>query len=335
MKGLVIALAGLLALVEFVLGPAHAQSLPRVKIGLVNVATVIPIYVAQDKGFFREEGLDAEIIVFSASVPIIAALAAGDLDFGNVAYSGAVFNVAAKGQIKIISGATRDGPGFHLNAIVATQSAYDRGFTKVTELPRFRFSTTTVGGTTDYVVGVLAKKYGFDAKKVEMVPLQTLENQNAAFRGNQIDGVMISGIFANRMEADGVGKIIAWTGDELTWPVGGTITRPSMIKENPDYVAKFVRAYQRSVNLYKAAVQRTPQGDLIKGPGFEEIIAIASKNLKLESAAIEPVLVDFYPNAEFDMNGMKDQLSFFQGLGQVDKNATIETMVDMSFVLKK
>ena len=264
--------AALLVAAACVHAPARAQSPPRVKIGLVNVATVVPIYIAYDKGFFKDEGLDPEITVFQASVPIVAALIAGELDFGNIAYSGAVFNVAAKGQIKVISGATRDGPGFHLNAIVATKSAYDRGFTKVTDLPRFKFSTTTVGGTTDYIVGVLARKYGFDVKKVEMVPLQTLDNQNAAFLGNQIDGGMLSGIAANKFEAEGTGKIIAWTGDEITWPVGGIMTRPQLIKDRSDHVAKFVRAYQRAINFYKTAVQRTPQGELIRGPGIDDAL---------------------------------------------------------------
>lgn len=322
----------LVACMFLAFSPAHAQTLPSVTIGVVKMSGSIPLYIAVDEGLFRKEGLDAKLVFFGSSVENLSALVAGDIQFASAAFSGAFFNLAAKGVVKAIASQLRDSPGFHLNALMATTAAYNKGFTKITDLPGKRIGTTTLGGTTDYFVGLMAKKYGFDLSKVEIVPLQTLDNQNAAFAGGQIDGGVIAAYAANQFVANGSGKIIAWTGDEVTWTVGAQDTTPKYIADHPDIVAKFVRGYQDGIHAYLTAVQHTPTGELIKGPGYDQVLAIVAKYLTMSPDKVPDIFTSFDPNGDMDVDGVRTMLTFFQQIGQVDKSAKIEPMLDLSFV---
>jgi NitT/TauT family transport system substrate-binding protein len=314
---------------------AQAQSLQAVKIGVVRLTGSIPIYVALDKGYFREEGLDPQLVWFEASAAIPVAIASGDIDFGSAAFTGALFNIGAKGGLKMIASQLRDAPGYHLNALMATNAAYSAGFTKLSDLPGKRIGITTVGSTMHYTVALLSKKYGFDLSAVTMVPLQSLSNLNAAFAGGQIDGGVIGAAAAKQFASEGTGKIIAWTGDEAPWQLGAQITRPQLIAEHRDDVAKFVRAYQKGIATYQAAVAFSAQGEMRKGPGYDEVAVIVAKYLNLTPDKVADIFPSFDPTGALDVADVKEQVAFYQARGMVDKTADVDAMLDLSFLAGK
>jgi len=325
-------LATVLVAVGILALPARAQPLQPVKIGVVRLTGSVPIYIAADKGYFNDQGLDPQLIWFEASAALPVAIASGDIDFGSAAFTGALFNIGAKGGLKMIASQLRDAPGYHLNALMATKEAYRAGFTRIADLPGKRIGMTTVGSSMHYTIALLAKKYGFELSGVTLVPLQTLGNLNSAFAGGQIDGGVIAAAAAKQFEADGSGKIIAWTGDEAPWQVGAQITRPGLITEHPDEVAKFIRAYQSGIRAYQTAVSFSAAGALAKGPGYDEIVAIIGKYLNIGPDKVADIFPSFDPVGALDITNVKDQVAFYQGAGMVDKSADVDAMLDLSFL---
>lgn len=322
----------ILAAVSIICGAERAQSSQAVKIGVVRLTGSIPIYIAADKGYFRDEGLEPELVWFEASAAIPVAIASGDIDFGSAAFTGALFNIGAKGGLKMIASQLRDAAGYHLNALMATKAAYDSGFREIANLPGKRIGMTTVGSTMHYTIALLSKKYGFDLSSVTLVPLQSLSNLNAAFAGGQIDGGVIGAAAAKQFERDGTGKIIAWTGDEAPWQLGVQIAHPQLIKDHPDVVAKFVRAYQKGIATYQAAVTFSVRGEMSKGVGYDEIAAIVAKYLNLTPDKVADIFPSFDPKGALDVTDVKNQVAFYQAGGMVDKSANVDAMLDLSFL---
>src|SRR6185437_16199483 len=84
---------------------AQAADLIPIKVGVVQTLAVGPIFVADERGYFRDEGFDA-------AQPISVAAASGDVDFGCTGMAAAFYSLAGQGVLKIIAGGNREMPGF-------------------------------------------------------------------------------------------------------------------------------------------------------------------------------------------------------------------------------
>ena len=93
---------------------AVARAQTRVKIGYLPLLAVGPLYVANDRGYLREAGLDAEMVRFAAGVEMAAALGTGELTAGYAAVSPALFNAWTPAGVRtmVVLDAARFRPGY-------------------------------------------------------------------------------------------------------------------------------------------------------------------------------------------------------------------------------
>jgi len=59
-----------------------AQAAERVRIGLLKLSSAAPLFLAKERGYFEQEGIEADLKFFDAAVPIAVASVSGDLDIG-------------------------------------------------------------------------------------------------------------------------------------------------------------------------------------------------------------------------------------------------------------
>ena len=85
-------------------GTARADEALKAKVGVLRLSSSAPVFIAQDKGYFREAGLDIELKFFDAAQPIAVATTSGDVDFGITAFTAGLYNLAGKGTLKVIGG---------------------------------------------------------------------------------------------------------------------------------------------------------------------------------------------------------------------------------------
>src|ERR1700751_4746624 len=181
MKGF--ARAMLLALLAFAAGAARAEEPVKAKIGVLRLSSSAPVFIAQDKGYFRDAGLDIELKFFDAAQPIAGAPPSGDVDFGITAFTAGLYNLAGKGTLKVIGGMSREKAGYPLIGYFAGKNAYAAGLKTPKDLAGKRVAVTQVGSSFHYSLGLLADKYGFKLADVKIVPLQSLSNAGAALKG--------------------------------------------------------------------------------------------------------------------------------------------------------
>src|SRR5450631_4928750 len=87
-----LALVGLLAVTAS--GSARADEPQKAKVGVLRLSSSAPVFIAQDKGYFRDAGLEIELKFFDAAQPIAVATTSGDIDFGITAFTAGLYNLA-------------------------------------------------------------------------------------------------------------------------------------------------------------------------------------------------------------------------------------------------
>ena len=104
-----------------------AQAGEPVRLGLLHTLSPAPFYIAQERGYFRDQGIDLTFRFFEAAQPIAAAAVSGDVDVGVTALTGGFFNLAEKGVLKVIGGALHEQKGYQGSAILVSNKAFDDG----------------------------------------------------------------------------------------------------------------------------------------------------------------------------------------------------------------
>ena len=78
---------------------AKAQDLTKASIALLKLSSSGPIFIAQEKGWFKEAGLELTMKDFQAAAQVPLAVVSGDADLGVTAFTAGFFNLAAKGGL--------------------------------------------------------------------------------------------------------------------------------------------------------------------------------------------------------------------------------------------
>lgn len=312
---------------------ARAEAGEAFRIGLVKLPSSGPVYIAQERGYFRDEGLEAELVFFDAAAAVPTAVVSRDLDVGVVGLTAAAFNLAGKGGLRVLAAQAREAPGFKLNAFLATRRTHEAGLTSLEKLPGRRFGYTTAGSTMHYNVGLVARRYGFGLGQVTLVPLQSLSNLYAAFEGGQVDAALLPALPSERFDRGGQGRILAWAGDVTPYQQGAVIASPRTISARRPALERFVRAYRRAAAEYNQAFcTRDAAGAPVRGAGHDELLAIIARGAGQDAADLAGHLPFIDAQARLDVGSLLDQIAFWQENKLVDAAAQPAAMFDLGFV---
>ncbi len=103
----------------------HAEDL---KVGVVGTTSDAPFFIAEAKGYFKDEGLTVNFIRFDSAAKMVVPLGSGELDAGGGATSSALYNAATRGvNIKIVADKGRTSRGHAFEAFLVRKDLYDAG----------------------------------------------------------------------------------------------------------------------------------------------------------------------------------------------------------------
>src|SRR5262249_57197427 len=84
-----------------------------VRVGIINATTDAPFFIADAKGYFKEEGLHVDFVSFDAAAKMVPSLATGELDVASGAVSVALYNAVARGvEMKVVADKAHHDPRF-------------------------------------------------------------------------------------------------------------------------------------------------------------------------------------------------------------------------------
>src|ERR1700719_2076333 len=230
-------------------GAVRADEMLKAKVGVLRLSSSAPVFIAQDKGYFRDAGIEIELKFFDAAQPIAVATTSGDVDIGITAFTAGLYNLAGKGTLKVIGGMSREKAGYPLIGYFASNNAYSAGLNTPQDLAGKRVAVTQVGSSFHYSLGLLADKYGFKLSEIKVLPLQSLSNAAAALKGETVDAALLPVSTARKLIDDGGAKLLGWVGDETPWQLGAVFASNKTLADKP-LVTKLLSALERADREY-------------------------------------------------------------------------------------
>lgn len=245
---------------------SHASDrIVKVAIGSTSFAW-FPLYVAVGAGFFREEGLEVEIINVPANSTPAAAMLNGSADLGGLGVQTA-FNAVEKGApIKILSPmVTEYTSTIFVRPEVLRAKGVDRNSPlpdKVKAMQGMKLATTAIGAGPHLMYRYLFKKHmnGADADKVaEIVPIGDSGPTLAAMKRGIIDASAFSPPVPEKAVADGIGEVfIDFIRGDVPEIAGSVyvvlVVSEEKLKTDGPMVASFVRALEKANRLAQSDI---------------------------------------------------------------------------------
>ncbi|MET0585215.1 MAG: ABC transporter substrate-binding protein [Candidatus Binatia bacterium] len=225
--------AAMLAIVFWTL---PAQGADKVRIGVSNYnISNLTVGVAQTKDFFKQEGIEAEIIRMNPNVATMA-LVSGDIDYSTLI--GSVIGANLKGaKLKMIA-CSQDRTPLSLVGKAAIKS--------VKELKGKTIGVGSYGSTPDIIARMVVKHYGVDPEtEIKMLALGSDSARLTALKEGVVDAIIVAPPVD--FEGKNMGfNILSRAGDILRFPYNGLGTSVEKITERPDGVKRVIRAIVRA-----------------------------------------------------------------------------------------
>jgi NitT/TauT family transport system substrate-binding protein len=191
----------------------------------------LPAGVAQRKGFFKEEGLDADIVVMGAT-PSIAALTNGDIDF--TLLTGTVIRAAIRGlPVRLVAGLMTSSPH-----VVLARSE----FKSIKDLSGKKIGLAGFGDATHVLARIILARNGVDPdKEVQFVPLGPDSGRFAGLQQKLADAVVTSPPWDFEGKKSGF-NVLARAYEYLNYPLSGVGLNAKSIQQNRDQVKRTTKA---------------------------------------------------------------------------------------------
>jgi ABC-type nitrate/sulfonate/bicarbonate transport system substrate-binding protein len=230
-----------------------SAKLTTVRIGYVSRSILdMPFIIARDRGYFREEGLEPELIFIKAAQTIPAMLAGG-IDFGTA--TGTAITAALSGIDVRVVFAMSDKPSFDLIALPS--------ITNLQQMRGKKLGITAFGALAETLAREIFLANKLPQEQVTFIPLGTSDVLYVALKAGTIDATMLQ-IPQTFLAVDEGFRKLASGADVYRAVQGGLTTTKATINDRPDLVTKMIRATQRSLRLIRS--DRRYAVEFIKGP---------------------------------------------------------------------
>jgi ABC-type nitrate/sulfonate/bicarbonate transport system substrate-binding protein len=254
----------------------------KVTIAISATTDSVLAQIAQAKGYYREEGMDATVHLQPYGKLCLQEVLEGKADFATVAETPVMFEVMKGAKISIIAAIESSQRG---NAIIARK---DRGIHTLSDLKGKKVAVTK-GTTTDYFLDTILAVNGVSRAEVKTVDMKA-EDATSALVNGDIDAVSTFNTYAYPAQKKLGERGITFEDKNIYTFTFNVVATQEFIQNNPGKVKKMLRALLRAeefVQQNPAQAQKVVAGfSGVEIAVLREIWDVTSFRVSLDQALI-------------------------------------------------
>ncbi|HEY7060055.1 MAG TPA: ABC transporter substrate-binding protein [Chloroflexota bacterium] len=299
------------------------------KVATVNATSDAAIFIALDKGYFRDEGITVELQDLPTAAAMIGPLGTGQLDIATGAVAAATFNAAAREvPLRIVAdkGSTPS-TEWDFNTLMVRRDLIELGQVKdFSDLRGLTISTNASGNATEIQLAKALEKGGLTLDDVHYTPLG-FTDMIPAFANRAIDAAMVAEPYIARIETQGTA--VRWRGNSDVYgnqQVGVVMYGPGLVTERQEAGRRWMTAYVRGLRDYNDAFGPKRQGR-------DEVVQILINHTPIKDPKdydqMRPAGLD--PDGKLEVRSIRDDLAYYQRTGLVKDPIDLAKVIDTSF----
>ncbi len=275
----------------------------------------IPLYLAVDRGYFQQEGIDLEFVPFSSNSEMVPSLSTNQVEAGGVSVNAALWNAVGRGvrlKATLDHGSLR--PGQASSSLVIRKDVYDAGRGhSLADLRGLNLVNTPPGKATTNFCAMTAglKRAGVPVDEISIAPLP-FPDMLPALANGAIDGGLLGEPYVTHARRQGT--IVRVMGQDEMYPyfTVNVVGLSLGLYDNRPAAKGFVRAYLRGLRDYHAAIGGASAADRSL---VEESI---SRYTRIDLTTVrEMPPVGFSPNGLPNLESLLYCYPFFRELGAI------------------
>lgn len=220
--------------------PSSAQE--KLTLGLTtrNGSTSLPFVIAEEKGFFKSEGLNAIVVIMQNQV-VVNGVVTRNVDYGGT-FSNFVGAAISGLPVRIVMSAM-DGSDHYL--------VTSPGVKRVEDLKGKTFGISSFGGTPHSEAVMILRKYGMSPEKdVTFLQIGGSSSRYAALESGSIQAAMLVPPFNNFARKRGFNQLMSFN-EIMSIPLGGIAVHTQKMKEKPDEIVKMIKAVLKATDYIR------------------------------------------------------------------------------------
>lgn len=302
----------------------------KVKVALLMINADAGVFIALERGLFKEQGLAVEPIYFSSSGgPQMLALTNGDLDVGSGSVSPGIYHAVAGGVgLKVVATKSRVGPKGSGKFIVRSSLIEAGKPIAIKDVKGKVVALNSAVGTSRMYLDGFLKRGGLSEADVtvRVMPFGDMAN---ALANRLIDAAFMVQPFATQIEEKGIGVGLIDLADVfLGHMTNNLFYADSFIRNRPRVAEKFLTALLKGQRLFNDAVVR-------QRASLDDIVDLVAKYLRVKDkkqlrAGLS--LQDLAPNGEVNVKELSEDQEWYFQRGLIKSKVDVNKMVDLRFV---
>ena len=289
------------------------DELTTVTVGHLPITIYAPLFVADQKGYFAEEGIQVELVPVQGGTENVVQVASGNFDVAGGGIGAGMFNAVARGiDFEIVAPLHTERPPL-TTPLVVSKTRFDAGeFTDVSDLAGKVVSTNAKGAATEYWLWRALQQGDLGFEDVDVIGVG-FRDVAPALENGSLDAGMLAEPLATFAEDQG---LIARLSDDFLDSYTATVLyyNKDWAEANPDLAAGFVKAFIRGA--------RDLNGDQWYD---EEILAMIENATGVPADVVARASRSYHdPNGVVPVDDLMGLQDFFRDQGQLNYDEDID-----------
>jgi NitT/TauT family transport system substrate-binding protein len=289
-----------------------------VRLGYVPAMIYAPLFVAIERGYFAQEGIDARLNPVQGGSDSVVQLAAGNFDVAASGAGAGLLNAVSRGvKFKIVAPMHSERPPLTSPLVISAKRTGE--IKSVADLRGKKVAINAPGGAAEYWLSEALKRGGLTMKDVQLTSV-SFPDVSASLESGSIAAAILGEPFATQSKDSGTVSLLA---DDFI--NGFTVTYIYMgqplLNDKPQVAKGFLRAYLRAC--------RDLQGDYLKND--PDIARIIEKYIQVPaSVAARASAPQYSKDGIVPVEDLSTLQSYFMQRGELEYEQLIDvtTFVD-------